>query len=720
LKKTRFSKRGFPAFVLALCTTGLIGLVAAPAQAAPPFDHSNFHPVELQSPASATNMWSYGNTGGGGNRADWLSDKEDGKGTGAHLTVVATEDTTQVDWYFCTAGSVTDPPTGPADISGCTPIASDATPRSPSDPTAFAAADEAYDITWDIPNAVDSQQRDILSLACIGAPAAGAEPGTNCRGEVENNIWLDSVETGANPQTSSGEWHEYDPTASAGAAAGNQKFALEHGINVPNGGFTATGRTSPEITAVFGDLLGPTVDAQNPPALASPDISGPGGVLGTSTALFKEWTIVFSAGNVPDNGEFLLGLTDGDAGGFTTTLNDATDPPADPVEDCPVSGDFTWCVFDAHYAVSVANAPNQVHIHNDETADDVGVVDVFDDAATSLCGDQNRTKTGAVATNESDQVIGCVYDQFTSFSDLDTSGDQEMDDDHLLTPEATFEISGGGGTFAPSVPPAPTTGSNAGCEGGTVHDHNSDGLFEHCHFDGTDYGADNKAGAQFLATTGGSITVKFCVDPDQDTSAAAGHGCGDAGSLTDSAAKNATPEIQHNHLRLTSEATGDCHAGTGSTTAQAGTVVNLTGCPQDAFHNSAPNTRVIWRIGAGDAFDPAQFVGTPEQTTDASGKADAAITSPTSAGGSFSNIFFCGDVNENGVCDGVNTQAQFQISWTAPPGGGGDDGQCAKIKRKIRRLKKKIRAAKADGNERRVDNLRDRLRDLRERRRAVC
>ena len=677
------------ALLVGVCTTAFVGLVAAsPAQAVPPFDHSNFHPVEL---AVAAGGESYG----AGERADFLSDKEDGLGTEAHLTVVATEDTTQVDWYFCT-GPVTDPPTTPAHISTCTFIGSDPEPRQPTDPTAFAAADEAYDIVWSIPNSVDGLQRDIVSLACNGAPAAGAEPGTNCRGEVENDIWLDASDTGPNPQTTAGEFYKYDPCNAAGAGCAllgapggldpaNQQFDLLHGINWPNTGAAASARTSPEQGSVDFTTYGPTVDAQNPPiATTVLDALATDAAPDVTTAVYKQWSGVLDPAN---NAELLLALDDSDDGTFaTSSLNNVGDPPADPGDECPAV-DGIFCAFDAHYIVTVANALAQTHAHNDEV--DNSPADPVDDPAPTVaadrtfCEDEMRNKGGDVTTDsERDEVIGCIFDQFTSFSELDSpaNGELEKDTDHSMALPATWEITSANAGFAQPTIPGGTTAIED-CDG-TVHDHDSDGLFEHCHYAAPD-GPLNTYEAAWVAIGGGPVELVFCYDPDQGAPAAAGHGCGDATDAgKDTLTKNGEAGIDHVHVKQAQDVASDptCLTGAGNTDAQAGSDVNLTGCVHDFFHNPTADAHVLWRINPGnDPDDPGQFVGIPEDTTDAGGHADATATSPNNAAGKTTTVRFCVDEfpgGGNGVCDSVDLVApglegNFQINWT-----GGGQGGC--------------------------------------------
>ncbi len=668
------------AVALALCTSAFVGLVGTTAaQAAPPTDHQNFYPNDTDGLTDGTDTLV---------PEEYLSDREDGQGETAHLSAVATTDTVVVRWYHCPAGIAGadgtagsgDPAAGDAvtqaDVNSCAFIDEDTTPTTPEPPTSSTGlpvviVDEAYEIFWGIPTSLDDDVRDILTLACTVTPTAGAEiSGGNCRSEAEDDVYLEDAQTGTSPQSGAAEWDQvcYQISNCEPTTAGSQNFDFIHGMSWPNvltGAMDeteASATASADIDGLSGSIFA-TVDAVTEYAGGAADESVEDLSADVTTSLFKVFDD-FEFSSYPDNDEMSVILSDADLFAYD----------ADPT--CKSAADNNLeCVFDAHYVVSRALNVAQAHIHNDADPATPG-----DQAGASpnqqTCNEQNRTKTGEIETDEADEVIGCLFSNFTEFEDIDGDGDMEKNNDHLLDAPGTFEITSNNATFAATTAPAPVITATASCEG-TAHDHDANGLSEHCHV--TNMGGDDKAEGVLVAVTGGAINVDFCSDPDAglpENTTNAAHGCGDeAASLRDTASKNSTPIVDHNHLRLSSEATGNCHAGTASHTAQAGTAVNLTGCAQDAFHNGAPDTRVIWRIAA-NPNDPAQFVGVPEQRTDSTGKADAAVTSSANSGGLFSNILFCGDGDEDGVCDTI--EAQFQISWTQAPGGGG--GACNKIR----------------------------------------
>lgn len=116
----------------------------------------------------------------------------------------------------------------------------------------------------------------------------------------------------------------------------------------------------------------------------------------------------------------------------------------------------------------------------------------------------------------------------------------------------------------------------------------------------------------------------------------------------------------------------ECHEGPVSVSADVGAQVPLVGCVFDIFHNPIPGVPVIWRLETtgldlpgGD--DPAHFLNFPEQVTDANGQAHAVVAAHRRAAGHLTNVFFCTDVNLDGICDQPDVlTALLQISWTGP------------------------------------------------------
>lgn len=116
----------------------------------------------------------------------------------------------------------------------------------------------------------------------------------------------------------------------------------------------------------------------------------------------------------------------------------------------------------------------------------------------------------------------------------------------------------------------------------------------------------------------------------------------------------------------------ECHDGTASLTVPVNDQVPLFGCVFDAFHNGVPGVPVIWRLDTTGRFppggdDPAHFVNVPQQVTGSDGRAHAVVAALPIAAGHLTNVFFCTDLDRNGICDQTgDLQALFQISWVGP------------------------------------------------------
>lgn len=675
MRRTGIRYRRTLTVAVALCTSAFIGLVAAtPAQAAPPGDHQNFFPNDidglLNSGAAETIFLD-----------EWLSDLEDGQGEGAHLTVVATPDTSIVIWYFCPTGVndgegvTTGTEVIQMELNTCAEIGRDDTPTTPNAPGAGfppPTADEAYETEYNIPTGQDDDTQDIVSLACTSTPASQgtAISGGNCRSEAEADIYLEDAQTGAAPQTQAAEWDywcpegcDLDPTPIT-----DQVFPFIHGDNWPADGTAAddvevAATTNPDGTG-FDDVEGhiyATVDGVTEYVAGAADDSDDDTSPDFVGATFNRFDDINL--NVPATDEMSVVLADEDDGytsdaGKNTCNADATEQ----------------CAFDAHYVVSLTPATDQVHIHNDELPHDPD--DGTDDGDT-FCEDEGREKDGTIETFDRVELYICSFNQFTSFSDLDGDGDQEKDTSQDMDEDSTIELSGaGGGTFDDDLVDEPADPIDA-CPGGTVHDHDGDGLFEHCHRSFTGF-----SDAYFVATANGAVNVLACDDPDQGDDTNPDHGCADApAQLTDTLTKTAGAGFDHAHLRFKEDLPGSppCHTGATAKDKAAGSPVNLTGCVQDQGHNGAADVTTIWRILSG----PGNFVST-EQTTDSAGQADAVLTAPSATDGQVTTVQFCtdgaGGQPDNGVCDAEEIapffvcpacRAQIQISWTkaAVPGG---------------------------------------------------
>ncbi|MEA2461879.1 MAG: hypothetical protein QOH90_2056, partial [Actinomycetota bacterium] len=207
------SKRSASIFGVLALVAGVLAF-AAPAHAAAPFQVQQLQPNDTET---------FGGPCGGSTNcyADALSDKFDGTDSLAHLTAVATSETTQVTWYACPLATP-DAPTN-ADLANCTiTIGTDTEGVIPTaGPAASSPSDKAFEVNWDIPSSLDLSRRDIVVAACIGTAQNVSGPSQNCKANVQHNIFLEDAGTGvALNQTTSGEMNLYrtgaaDPSCGA-------------------------------------------------------------------------------------------------------------------------------------------------------------------------------------------------------------------------------------------------------------------------------------------------------------------------------------------------------------------------------------------------------------------------------------------------------------------------------------------------------------------------
>jgi hypothetical protein len=149
---------------------------------------------------SSRRRWSRGKR-----TATSLSDRFDGVDSRAHLTLVATPETTRAAWYRCPRNA--DEDNGPAgaidqeELGLCIKIGEDTEPT-----VAEAAApvdNEAYEVFWDIPHEIDLVELDILALECVGDLTFVFGPGQTCRQTLEQDITVDDA--GIPSRTTSGD-----------------------------------------------------------------------------------------------------------------------------------------------------------------------------------------------------------------------------------------------------------------------------------------------------------------------------------------------------------------------------------------------------------------------------------------------------------------------------------------------------------------------------------
>ncbi|MGH2709925.1 MAG: hypothetical protein ACRDH9_01815, partial [Actinomycetota bacterium] len=375
----------------ALSTVAALVLAATPASAADPTSAENFSPSGPG--ASGPPQGITGDT-----VISVMSDKSDGANTTFHATTVASTNATSVHYYICPV-AFPDVQVGHADVvandptqaaNGCgASVGTDTTGVTP----AGAGAGEAYEAEIDVPS---DGSFDLVAWVCGGTTTTDAD----CDSEVESAITMDNS-TGVAGDTSSG-----DITAPA------------HGAGVSNAGFTASARTSPDVTAVTFCLA--ALDATTPGVSPADEVGDPtecvtdadfDGAAGpttiksdvaadTSSATFKTWSVTYTDAETPDAtmSEFALVLVEG-------TADDGDAPPVTPAN----SGSGSCaavdvdCQLDSHYVV--VGAPGGA----------TAVVAFPDEgnAATlpNNCTETDKTANGEAEPEQYSRVQGCVLDQ---------------------------------------------------------------------------------------------------------------------------------------------------------------------------------------------------------------------------------------------------------------------------------------------------------------------
>lgn len=489
---------------------GLLSLAAAPAQAA----HTAPDSLSVFMPNGAYDD------------KNQLSDQFDGKDSLAHLTAVASVDADSVTFFVCpdTQTPFNDAGTSVSRNPGCDVIGTDSSGVQPSeldvhgDPT----SDEAYEVFWNIPQELDGETRDIFALACQGSEGtADADPNDgvpdNCIIDDEQNIYLE--DSSDEDDLISGEItgictapgsNINDTTPNAGNAGNrcfndgtggsislnNRPFKSDlaiHGGIVPDDGFTLRFTTSSDVDSATACLAYPANSTTDPvPACVVEKAAASEQVFTT----YKQWTVSFTAGEVPDDEEIDLAITGTDNGTVTVAqCSGATNFAA---------GAAGQCVLDEHYVVSTERAANTLIMTWD--ADNDGN---YENQCANPVDEVNLLLTDFRGG------YMCVTDQF----------------------DDPFPAVGGTGDFTiESVGPK---GSEIWCSGGIMHDHNADGRDEHCHVDEND---DIQTGVFYFevynyssgttTATPGDQTLTGCEDaespgPAPPANPQANHGCAD-------------------------------------------------------------------------------------------------------------------------------------------------------------------------------------------------
>lgn len=629
-----------------------------------------------------------------------MSDRSDGGNSTFHVTTVASTTATSVQWYFCPvafpdeqvdagADPATGDPTLPA--NGCGPaVGVDTTGALPPPPGVPAAAGEAYEAEIDV--AADSP-RDLVAWVCSGTTNTDAD----CDAEVEPNVTLDDASTDPGAASSSGEI-----------------TSPPHPGNLSNSGFTASARTSPDVTGVTFCLAAldettPTVaDETGDPTECVTDANFGG--MGASTTIksdttpnnpaaqqtsFKTWSAAYTAGETPDDLEMALLLFEG-------TNNDGISPANSGAGECTsmIPGDID-CQLDSHYVVSTPSAATSA------------VIAFPDEGNTATlpndCTEADRTSAAESAPEQYMRVQGCVLDQAGNnitgsvhwafqISPLDAAG--------TPTDETGFECFNPGAPPKPAcsdttfpddamdsgehqvdigVPPAsfgwpdyecngrdPNPGPPFGLEAcptgnpgadGVQNDLNADRFYEQADGDpaATGQGIAGIADQVLEFHTGATYTVSFCFDSNNDAATSATPCTGEGISVTGTHKVRAATD--HVHVKRSGETDALCHTGAGFAGVPEGSSVTLLGCAVALLGTAeqpAAEAHVAWVLNPGGAPGTPGTIQNAEETTDAQGQATAEVTSDTTAGGKSTVVRFCldefpesttGGENGNGTCD---------------------------------------------------------------------
>jgi hypothetical protein len=348
--------------------------------------------------------------------------------------------------------------------------------------------------------------------------------------------------------------------------------------------------------------------------------------------VFKEWSAFVNPDDDAELGLFLWEFTTGGQGAC--------------------AGTSPSCQLDSHYIVSSNAVPTRAVIDIVNTTSTPASA-CIDDPATPAVEGPDTSETDVPGVTEA--IRGCVVDQSGT---LMTGG-----------VETAFQVS--------PVDPAATAADTTGFEGGEgeENDTNADNFVEQVDADAADLGG-GQVDQSIEFHRAQTYTVTFCVDSNNNaedtppttvppTTQSATPCAGEAisASATKTIAVTSGSAAHHSHLLRSSDVQADpsCHVGSSSFTVPAGSSVNITGCLKDQFENPVPGGRALWTMPVlGTAF----FVGTPEQTTDANGQADAVIGSPADAQGRNTSVTFCQDQNADGACD--TPASTLNITWGPP------------------------------------------------------
>ena len=624
-----------------------------------------------------------------GNTGRVLSDRFDGTDSAAHLTAVAPASAERVQWRQCpttttAAGGITD-----AELSSCNIIlGEDTTPRVPTSGGVFVSPDEAYDIkvdfntAQDTPSTATTGDHDVLVLACVGAGEDTTGGDANCLTVLEEEIFFDDAATG-DPDSTTGEMVSIctrDVDALGGPSSGgagnnpcqigtgsgtNAEVAarfrpFEHGSPVPNNGFVIRVTTSPDLNGVgSADLFAQRdIDEFGPNPIVGADREqdatdqNEACVVVQALASHTVWECAYPDLGVNDDNRAQAVYIDTLSGGTGTGF-------------CSPSTGFD-CILDSHYAFSGARAATTVRKSLDPEQDYAGEPDVQDVGGNAGCEAGETPVTTFTTENLFTEVSeeGCLVDQF---------GDP-------FVGTYTIEVAGVGEVFACD---------SAGFFGGTAHDHNSDGLTEHCHGT-TDSGGVADFGIDNPNEDPGTSTVTFCFDAENggtDLAPPTNHGCADETGLTATNTINWRTEAEQVFLAYTNPApsnAGDpCRTGSTFKENSIGDRETLRVCTFDSSGNpvgtgavGVEGGRLRWTIETtvGGELTSVRFTSEPPSETAAdNGQATAEIEAFREG----SNFIIVELLDDNGdVIDSFRIEKRVRRGDGDPPP---PTGVCARV-----------------------------------------
>ena len=610
-------------------------------------------------------------------------------------------------------------------------------------------SDEAYDTEWDIPAALDRQVRDILTTACTGAiadpiriePQGFPEVPPNCTFDIENNVSLDDAQTttsgtppapsqptdeqtsaaeittyctqdvqggpGDQPNTQDANTRAEDPCevsplgspstpTTAEAQAVNSRFqAFPHGSPIPRDGFVFRATSDPSVAQGGGVLFwGITPgDAFSDAGFAFPSAVDPCKLIDPSPHL---WECVVRADQIPANEDeydlFVIeqgslpppdntvvtagaGFCDPNEPGETADPDSHDDPDADVGGDDTGGDDLGPCQLDAHYVTA-----NQRGVGLTRASFQPGAQTTNQSPPANAGCDGNETPDRDETNEIGNTDPNNPSRELVAVCMTDTFGGAPVGE------AITFESVGpsGSGIFGCS-PDERTDPATVLPGSGTLHDHDGNGRFDHCH---TVAGNSGEATALINNVSGtgvnaqpGDQTITACSDPETNLAAGAAsqpanHGCATGVGGAPTAATSRDAVVKHwvnapNHVHLVyqpaSSVSDPCHSGVATKDLVAGQRDTLLACVFDTAHNplsttQAANVKLSWaHTSTLSGNDRAiQFDNPLPVETDANGRATASFLA-VRPGTDSVTVFLVNDAGQS-LCTTGDTRCQASIT----------------------------------------------------------